>query len=325
MKENEIRPKQIFDEYLRLCKEDIVKYFSRCSFEHIDCPACENRGSFKFEKDGFFYFLCDKCLTLYVNPRPLKKYFDEYYIDSESTKYWATTFYKETEEARREKLWKHKAALIHEKILKYGDKDYKIVDIGAGYGTFCEEIFKITKDRPIAIEPSVHLCNVIKEKGFEVINHFLEDMDKTMLSDEKKCFTSFELFEHLHDPGFFLKSLKSIMNSGDIFMFTTLSYMGADIQAMQEKSKSVSPPHHLNFFNPKSIVTLLEKSGFEVLETTTPGKLDVDIMNNNKEKVIDNFWKNFIEYSDENEKQEMQDFLVKTKLSSHMMIVARSK
>ena len=38
-------------------------------------------------------------------------------------------------------------------------------------------------------------------------------------------------------------------NSGDSFIFTTLSGMGADIQTLWEDSKAVSPPMHLNFIN----------------------------------------------------------------------------
>ena len=43
------------------------------------------------------------------------------------------------------------------------------------------------------------------------------------------------------------------MSAGDLFIFITLSSTGVDIQGLWENSKSVSPPHHLNFFNPYSI------------------------------------------------------------------------
>lgn len=68
-------------------------------------------------------------------------------------------------------------------------------------------------------------------------------------------------------------------------MFTTLSGMGVDIRTLWEEAKPVSPPMHLNFLNLQ-----LEKVGFEVVEVTTPGKLDIDIMNNSKDKIKDRFW-----------------------------------
>ena len=59
---------------------------------------------------------------------------------------------------------------------------------------------------------------------------------------------------------------------------TTLNGLGFDIQQLWEQSKSISPPHHLNFYNTKSISLLLESSGFEIVEIATPGKLDWDIV-----------------------------------------------
>ena len=115
------------------------------------------------------------------------------------------------------------------------------------------------------------------------------------------------------------------MNKDDIFIFTTLSGIGVDIQVLQEYSKAISPPMHLNFFNPKSIEILLTNVGFKTLEITTPGKLDIDIMGNNLEKIRDRFWKNFIEYSNVEEKNKMQKFIANSNLSSHMMIVCKKE
>ncbi len=114
--ENEIRPEHIFNEYLKLTAQDTITYFDNVERSDIDCPACGLKGSLLFTKHGFAYEECEKCKSIYVNPRPVKQAFDNYYTDSPSTEYWATTFYKITENARREKLWKPKALLIKDKI-----------------------------------------------------------------------------------------------------------------------------------------------------------------------------------------------------------------
>ena len=67
---------------------------------------------------------------------------------------------------------------------------------------------------------------------------------------DKKFFTCFELIEHLHNPSKFIRKVGELMNKGDLFMFTTLSSTGVDIQTLWNNSRSVSPPHHINFFNP---------------------------------------------------------------------------
>lgn len=325
MKEEEIRPKKLFDELLRLNREDISIYFSNANYEKINCPACNEKGGFSFTKDGFDFDECEKCKSLYVSPRPEKSAFENYYTDSQSTKFWATTFYKATQENRREMLWKPKAKLIHTVLQKFSSDVEVIVDIGGGYGVFMEEYLKIHTLNHLVIEPSKFLSSICREKNLNVNEKFLEDIQQNELPDGKKVYVSFELFEHLHAPKLFLTTLYNLMRQDDLFIFTTLSGMGIDIQTLWENSKSISPPMHLNFLNPKSVRILLESLGFEVLEVTTPGKLDINIMSNNITKLKDKFWKNFLEYSDDLEKEKMQLFISEQKLSSHMMITCKKK
>jgi hypothetical protein len=113
------------------------------------------------------------------------------------------------------------------------------------------------------------------------------------------------------------------MRSGDTFIFSTLNGLGADIRVLWEHSQAVSPPHHLNFFNPHSVSKLLAKCGFEVVEVTTPGRLDVNIIENNLPNVTDRFWKSFITTASECAKQQMQDLLATNQFSSHMMVICR--
>lgn len=323
MDENDIRPQALFDELLRLNKLDIKKYFTNTTDEKVLCPACDIEGHKSFVKNNFSFDECLNCKSLYVSPRPQKKYFDAYYTDSESSKYWATTFYKATEKNRKKMLWEPKAKMIKEKIENFCSDTKEIIDIGGGYGLFMVEFLKISDIKHLVIEPSKYLSKACQHKGLKTLVKFLEDVSINDLSKLKKTFVSFELFEHLHNPKDFLITLNNIMNKNDMFVFTTLSGMGLDIRTLWEKAKPVSPPMHLNFLNPKSINILLKKVGFEVIEVTTPGKLDIDIMNNNKDNIKDKFWKDFLNYANEKEKKIMQKNISENNLSSHMMVVCR--
>ena len=223
MKENEIRPDKVFSKFLELAKSDTETYFSNVETEEIQCPACKKNGEYSFTKNKFKYCKCEECKTLYVNPLPDEKAFTSYYTDSPSSKFWATTFYKETAEARREKIWKPKAYLIKSLLKERNSLDSHIVDVGGGYGIFSEEIQKIINQPVSIIEPAPHLAKICSEKGFNVIQKFLEDVEVADLPSSKKCFVSFELFEHLHNPENFLLKLNELMNSKDLFILTTLS------------------------------------------------------------------------------------------------------
>ena len=59
MKEEDIRPKKIFDEYLKLAEKDVETYFMNVPFHYVSCPACnEKKGLFQFRKFGFDYEEC---------------------------------------------------------------------------------------------------------------------------------------------------------------------------------------------------------------------------------------------------------------------------
>ncbi|SVC30908.1 uncharacterized protein METZ01_LOCUS283762, partial [marine metagenome] len=139
----------------------------------------------------------------------------------------------------------------------------------------------------------------------------------------RRAFVSFELFEHLHDPPAFLKHLHKLMQPGDLFLFTTLSGTGVDIQVLWENSKSISPPHHLNFLNPVSVKILLERLNFSEVTVTTPGRLDVDILCNNRKLIRDRFWQTFAAKVTELEKAQWQELVSATGFSSHMMVCCR--
>lgn len=323
MKEDEIRPQDIFAEYLALCEQDTFTYFADVPREEICCPACNAKGEFVFKKQGFDYTLCPQCDTLYVSPRPLPEAFARYYTESPSAKFWATTFYRETAEARRVKLWKPKALMILEVLERYSALGYTIIDVGGGYGLFAEEMGKIYSNTITVIEPGPHLAQVCRDKNLMVIEKFLEQVGDLDLPAGPRAFVSFELFEHLHAPEKFLTCINHLMQVGDLFLFSTLSGTGADIQALWDDSNSISPPHHLNFLNPYSVEILLRRVGFEPLEVTTPGKLDIDIMANNRNLIKDRFWRTFVARASDSVKEQWQNLLALSGLSSHMMVTCR--
>lgn len=329
MKEEDIRPKKIFEEYLKLAEKDVKYYFLKSPFYCVQCPACnEKRGHFKFRKIGFDYEECPKCGTLYVNPRPDERSFSEYYSNSPSVNFWATNFYKKTEEQRRKLIIRPKAESVKKYFDKYttniDEKSY-ILDIGAGYGIFCQELDKILERNlsTIAIEPSESLSEICIEKGIDTIPKFIEDMDTGDLNGKKIIgAVSFELVEHLHSPEAFIRKCNELLSPGGILIITTLTWDGFDLKVLQEKSNSIHPPHHINFFTKKSFSLLLERTGFEICEITTPGKLDVDLVSKKESEVHDPFIREIISSSQEI-KDKFQSFLQEAKLSSHMMVVAK--
>lgn len=323
MKEEDIRPRELFLRLLRLAEEDSRTYFAKAPGRSIPCPACQEQGRPAFDKNGFSYSLCPRCRTLYVSPRPDEALFRAFYTDSPSARFMAEQFYPITAESRREYVWKPKAAQVDALTAELIGRPCLVVDIGGGFGLFAEETLRLGQNEVLIIEPSRGLAEACRNKGLAVLERFLEEVHREDFEEGPKCFVSFELFEHLYDPEAFLETLHRLMEPEDLFAFTTLSGTGADILALWDKSQAISPPHHLNFFNPKSIATLLQRKGFQPVTVSTPGRLDVSIMENNLHAVQDRFWSTVLTLATDEEKAALQDFLRSNGLSSHMLVVAQ--
>lgn len=329
MKENEIRPQLIFEKFLNYLEKDRKKFFDGNKYIKVDCPACKSSNvSEKFNKNGFIYNWCADCKTLYVSPLPCETNFYNFYKYGESVKFWATNFYKNTEKARTKKIYKHRINSI-ESIFKYRLKEDidTLVDIGAGYGTFCSLAKESTYFKNvIAIEPSPVFTKILKDKKIYVIKKFMKDVTKNdfdKYANQKKLFCAFELWEHLYNPSRFLETIKNVMNKGDYLFITTLNILGFDLLMLWEKSKSISPPQHINFFNLNSLKLLLEMNGFDIVKAFTPGKLDVDIVKNMNISFDNRLCNYIINSSDEAFRQNLQNFISNNNLSSHMWVIAR--
>jgi SAM-dependent methyltransferase len=254
--------------------------------------------------------------------------YDLYYREAESVKFWSTHFYKETAEARREKIYRPRAEIVAELINQHGfdSTDNSIfADIGAGYGIFLEEIEKLSMfDRIIGIEPSPEMAQVCRERGFDVIQKYVGG--KEDINVDASFATAFEVLEHVLDPLAFLSSAKQMLRRGGLLMFTTLTVSGFDIQILWEKSKSVYPPHHINLLSIGGFRRLIERSGLNLVHLCTPGELDVDIVRNicfeNPDIDIPRFAASIINAS-ETVRNNFQSFLKNNNFSSHVRIIAK--
>jgi 2-polyprenyl-3-methyl-5-hydroxy-6-metoxy-1,4-benzoquinol methylase len=228
-------------------------------------------------------------------------------------------------EARREKIFIPRAEYL---VSYFGqDRGWKIGDIGAGFGLFLEELRKLwPASNYVAIEPSIEQAKICEQLSVQVECCTCEE-----LKGHDGCFqllTAFELLEHLFEPVSFLGKACSLLKPGGYLFLTTLNGEGFDILTLRDKSKSVSPPHHLNFFNPASLELLLKKIGFEIIDISTPGRLDWDIVEGmiiNEKVNVGYFWKLFAEKGTPDAKKDLQDWISRYGFSSHMQILARKR
>ena len=67
----------------------------------------------------------------------------------------------------------------------------------------------------------------------------------------------------------------------------------------------------------------LKKHGFKVLDIFTPGKIDINILDNDKLLIKDRFWKTFLTLASKTDKDKMQNLISDLNFSSHMMVICK--
>jgi len=323
MKESDIRPKELFDEYLRLSSQDIDNYFSEERRVAIPCPGCsQKKNQFAFKKNGFDFTECVSCKTLYLSPRPPLDEFENFYSNSPSARFWVKEVFPVVIESRRDKIFRPNVEKI-QSICSSKNIDVKtIIDVGAGYGIFLEEWGKKEPEtKLIGVEPLPDLSEICQSKGIEVISSVVEKVES--LEKKADLVVCFEVIEHVHDPLLFVNVIRKMVAPGGIAVFTGLGVDGFDIQVLWENSKSIFPPHHINFMSVNGFQQLFKRAGFSEVEVITPGKLDIDIVRNNQEFLTNEnrFTKTLLNRGEE-ALDELQNFLAKYQLSSHCWILA---
>jgi SAM-dependent methyltransferase len=280
-KEKDIRPEELMAGQKIAALTDVGRLLTRCSeFVSVACPACGgDTAQAKFTKNGMNYVSCTRCETFYVNPRPSPDVLAWFYRESPNYAYWNKHIFPASEAARRERIFVPRVDRVLDICRKYSVATDALLEVGAGFGTFCAEmnsrnVFK----RVVGVEPTPGLANTCRERGIEVVEAPIEQVDFAD-SDRFDAVVSFEVIEHLFAPAEFVAHMLRMLKPGGLIVLTCPNGQGFDIEALGIASTSVDH-EHLNYFNPKSLGRLLALAGMEILESFTPGKLDAELVRN---------------------------------------------
>lgn len=325
LKENEIRPSDLMAKAKDAAMKDVSRLLSRIDeFEHTDCPACgSNHNSFKYEKYGFNYSVCSQCNTFYMNPRPKSEVLEWFYKDSINYQFWNDFIFPATDESRKQNIFQPRVDRMVHYLNTFSPNAQSIVEVGCAFGTFLELAKSSWSfERIVGVEPTPALAQTARNKGIEVIEDVIENIE---LSEHLKfdVLTNFEVIEHLGDPLGFLEKSAKLLVDGGIIMISCPNGEGFDFSILGKECNSVDH-EHLNYFNPTSIETLLKRAGFEVLEVTTPGELDVDLVTSKiNELGVDFGLSAWLLKLMKTHPDKLQNLLKETNSSSSLWVVAR--
>lgn len=329
LSENEIRPDNLHAGTVKAIKADIKRLINKKeNFVLIDCPACgSNIYHKKFAKYGMQFVECFNCETFFTNPRPTPKILNWFYKNSVNYNYWDKYVFPASEKIRREKIIIPRVNLILDICRKFNIKADSLLEVGAGHGTFCQEVLsrKIFK-KVVAIEPVISQAKTCVEKGIKTINMPVENV-KFKRNELFNVIVNFEVMEHLFSPKEFITKCRKFLKKNGLLIFTLPNGKGFDINLLGKISDSIDH-EHLNYFNPRSIELLLNRCGMQLVQILTPGKLDAELVRKkilSKEFSIpeNSFLNDVLIVNWDRYGNSFQTFIANYGLSSHMLIIAK--
>jgi 2-polyprenyl-3-methyl-5-hydroxy-6-metoxy-1,4-benzoquinol methylase len=330
MKVSEIRPDGLMAGQEAAMQKDLDWLAARKErFVEVSCPVCGSSVRRPlYEKYGMQHQLCDVCGTQYVSPRPTAEMLGAFYAGSENYRYWAKEIFPASREKRRAAIFQPRAAIVADLVRRHGLAGGVLVEVGAAHGLFCDEIRKLNLfARLVAIEPTPDMASECRALGFETIE---APWERVRLDQPAQVIAAFEVIEHLFDPGAFLRWCHANLLADGHVLFTCPNIVGFETLLLGKASGAVDH-EHINLFTPQSLCRLIEASGFTVIESTTPGELDVELVRRAldagdvDEAMLGPVVSRLLRHADPDVWKGLQDLLKRAGLSSNMLVLARVK
>ena len=145
-------------------------------------------------------------------------------------------------------------------------EDKNVLEVGAYYGAFCNEVIKVT-DEYTAIEPSRHACEYLNKKydNVEVFNGTLENYLGQDGSDENlekfDTIVLFDVIEHVPDPIKTLKNINKILKEDGIVLFSTINIESTFSMLLGPFWPWYMDMHYY-YFSDRGYVDMLHRSGY---------------------------------------------------------------
>jgi 2-polyprenyl-3-methyl-5-hydroxy-6-metoxy-1,4-benzoquinol methylase len=275
--ENDIRPVQLMADKQYAIEADVRFLLNNQDrFVVVSCPACgQSRPRSQKTKNGFSYVLCSACETVYMNPRASQELMNEFYVVSQNYEYWNKYIYPATELVRRQSIIRPRAVRSVQLCREYGTDTGKLLEIGAADGTFCEEVRDVGNFRDVvALEPTPDLADTCRKRGIATVQAPLESAS---LAQDVDVIVAWEVIEHIFDPFGFLQHCRNVLRPGGLMIVSCPNVKGLDTSVLGVEAQTFDH-EHVNYYHPSSLSLVFDRAGFDVLETFTPGNLDVELL-----------------------------------------------
>lgn len=216
------------------------------------CPGCSaETTAIEYTYAASLIYRCQSCSFEFLRPLPLAEINQRQMDSVEDAELFSPLL-------RR----LHERLIVRPEISKVskilGRSDFSMLDIGCGSG-WISKIWADSGARVTGLEPSSARGAIAQGRGIRVLPCYVEELDSAESFD---LIVIRHVLEHLEHPAEILRSLHSRLNPGGLLLIIipNIDCIG---RKLFDTNWTWVLPWHCNFFNPQSLRSLLQATGFE--------------------------------------------------------------
>jgi SAM-dependent methyltransferase len=244
-----------------------VKPKDDCFYKANSCLVCNSRELNElFMQWGISYYKCNKCGFIFSNPRLTEKgcslwYNSDWYNAAMMTEHYiARNYSKYYSISLAPLLLKNFFEIFESYDFK---KEIKIADIGCGSGSVLHYLQDELNFKNL-VGYDLNESNINFAINFRNININMVDIYTLGNKEKFDVIISTENIEHVSNPEQYLKLIKSIIKKDGYLFITTPHNDKIALKLMGIFSDHYCAPNHQNYFDFRTLSTLLDKYDFFV-------------------------------------------------------------
>lgn len=241
--------------------------------EYVNCNLCgfddtqvlfKKKDKFGITEDEFNLVECRGCGLLYINPRPDPEEMGRFYPEAYSWKEtleadsFLTKWVRRLEKGYRYHLLRNEVS----KVMKFiARSSGKVLDIGCGTGDRLD-VFRKNEFETYGVETSDSADYAREHLQLNVIKG---DLFNASYSDRFfDIVTLYNVLEHTHHPEEVCREIHRILKEDGFLIIQVPNKNSFQCKIFKERWAAFDVPRDLNYFEPKTLISLLKKIGFKV-------------------------------------------------------------
>jgi SAM-dependent methyltransferase len=319
---SEIRPDLHSSEYAELRRAEATGLVSNPNTQwtgrQLPTPNCVPESA--FTSDSMQFHHCSHCGSIFAAPVPCQIDLDGLNANGEASRFRTQHFDQQFSARQRIKInapivrWI--AQVCEELNIRHPDFAY----VGNDDTGAMDSILDVLSPSAITV--------------IEQTNQMLPPLSHPQLSFNEAPDNQYDIIvdlgslEKVSAPNKRMKLWNRILNTGGVLMLTTNSASSIEYRLLGANAPSFIALDRLTLFSVSALQEALDLAGFDLLELSTPGRVDVELLKYGLEKQDARgieFWHHTLKHGTDFMIKDLQNFLQQHLLSSYMRVLARKR